>query len=186
MTPVDDRLLCLARFAGAHGVRGEARLRAFTADPMNVGSYGPLTTEDGARRFRIVALRPLKTGFVLIRSPDIASREDAEALTGTSLFAPRSALPALEDPDEFYVEDLVGLNATTPDGVHIGMVKAVHNFGAGDMVEIAPAEGPTFMVPFTATAIPMVALGARVLMISEDALMSALNGGAQPATTQDV
>lgn len=136
--------ICLGAFAGAHGVKGETKVKTFTAAPENIAAYGPVTSEDGKRRFTLKFLRALKPGLALVTAPEIASREDAEALKGVKFYVAREALPAASE-DEFYIEDLVGLAAFTEGGAPLGAVVAVHNFGAGDIVEIARApegDGP--------------------------------------------
>jgi len=148
----------VARIGAAHGVRGEVRLWSFTQDPAAVAGYGPLETEDGMRRFKIESLRALKDHFVA-RLAGIDSREAAEALRNTDLFVPRERLPSIEEPDTFYHADLVGLVALTADGGEFGRVTAVHNFGAGDILEIATAAGgPPLMLSFTETTVPDVDL----------------------------
>ncbi len=170
-----EKLVCLAAFAGAHGVKGEFRLKTFTAAEQDAGAYGPVSTEDGARRFTLKIIRVLKPGLALARAPEIKSREEAQALAGTRLYAPRSALPAIEDEDEFYHEDLIGLEAVDEHGAPQGRVAAVHNFGAGDILELKDRPGgkPSVMVPFTKIAVPAVDLGAGRLTLSADALSGA-------------
>lgn len=163
-----DRRVCLAQFAGAHGVRGEAKLKCFTADEASVAAYGPLTTEDGARRFTINFVRSPKPGLAIVRAPEIASREDAIALSGVKLYAARSALPPVEGDDEFYIDDMIGLDAVTDGGRGLGRIVAVHNFGAGDVIEI---RGPSALfVPFTLSAVPRIDIGAQRATVAETAL----------------
>lgn len=158
-----DRV-CVARIGAAHGVRGEVRLWTFTADPMGVTQYGPLETEDGARSFEITALRPAK-GHLVARLRGVDDRDAAERLTNVKLFVPRGRLPAPQD-DEFYHADLIGLAAVDKDGKQIGTVTAVHNFGAGDILEIQPPAGAAMLLPFTETAVPAVDIkGGRVLVV---------------------
>jgi 16S rRNA processing protein RimM len=156
--------VCVAQIGAPHGVRGEVRLWTFTADPMAVARYGPLETEDGKRVFEIERVRPAK-GHLVARLRGIDSREAAETLTNTKLFVPRERLPAPED-DEFYHADLVGLRVDDEDGNEIGAVIAVHNFGAGDILEIQPPEGGTMMLPFTETVVPEVDIaGGRLVIV---------------------
>jgi 16S rRNA processing protein RimM len=155
----------VARIGAAHGVRGEVRLWPFTQDPMAVAHYGPLETEDGARTFEIEALRPGK-GFLVARLAGVAGRDAAEALTNLELFVPRDRLPPIEEADTYYLADLVGLTAVGTDGTAIGTVSAVHNFGAGDIVEIQPTGGGTpLMVTFTEAAVPEVDLAAKQIVV---------------------
>lgn len=148
------KMICIGTFAGAHGVRGEVKLRSFTGEPADAVGYGPVVTGDG-RRFALKLVREAKPGLLIVRSPEIASREDAQELAGTKLFVPRDRLPP-PDEDEFYYEDLVGLAAVTPDGAPFGTVKAVVNYGAGDLLELmnVPGEKGALLIPFTRDAVP--------------------------------
>ena len=128
--------ICVARIGAAHGVRGEVKLWSFTQDPMAVANYGPLETEDGARRFEIETLRAAKDHLVA-RLKGIGDRDAAEKLRNLDLFVPRDRLPPIEEDDTYYHADLIGLAAVTPEGVALGTVTAMHNFGAGDLIEIA-------------------------------------------------
>jgi len=162
---VTDRI-CVAQIGAAHGIRGEVRLRSFTQDPRAVIAYGPLESEDSTQRFEIEALRPAKDHFVA-RFAGIDNREAAEKLTNLKLYVPRDRLPPIEDDETFYFADLVGLTAVTPDGAPLGTVTAVHNFGAGDMIEIRPqGGGEPLMVPFTDANVPGVDIAAgRVVVV---------------------
>jgi 16S rRNA processing protein RimM len=161
---VTDRI-CVAQIGAAHGLRGEVRLRSFTQDPAAVTSYGPLESEDGTRRFEIEALRPAKDHFVA-RLAGIGDRDAAERLTNLKLYVPRDRLPPVEDDDTFYQSDLIGLAAVTPEGAELGTVKAVHNFGAGDLIEIATGSDKPLLVPFTVEAVPSVDIkGKRIVVV---------------------
>lgn len=150
-----DRIL-LARIGAPHGVRGEVRLFVFGEDPEALRRYSPLTDESGRRTFRIAALRPAKEHFVA-RLEGVATREAAEALTNVGLHVTRDQLPPPDDEDDFYHADLIGLTAMTVEGAPFGTVVAVHNFGADDILEIAPVEkGKTLMLPFTKAVVPAV------------------------------
>jgi 16S rRNA processing protein RimM len=167
---VTDRI-CIAQIGAAHGLRGEVRLRSFTQDPAAVTSYGTLESEDGTQRFEIEALRPGKDHFVA-RLAGVGDRNAAEKLTNLKLYVPRDRLPPTEDADTFYQSDLIGLEAVTAEGAALGTVKAVHNFGAGDLIEIAPADGGTpLLVPFTADAVPAVDIKARRIVVVPPALI---------------
>ena len=151
--------VCVAQIGGAHGIRGEVKLKSFTADPMAVKDYGPLTSEDGSASFEIEALRPAK-GHLVARFRGVSDRDAAERLVHLRLFVPRERLPP-PAADEFYHVDLIGLMAVTPDGTDIGTVAAVHDFGAGDILELQPRSGgTTIMVPFTEAFVPRVDLAA--------------------------
>jgi 16S rRNA processing protein RimM len=141
----------VARIGAAHGVRGEVRLWPFTQDPMAVGDYGPLETEDGTRRFEIETLRAAKDHLVA-RIAGIGDRDAAEKLRNVDLFISRDKLPKIDEDDTYYHADLVGMAAVTPEGVPLGNVTAIHNFGAGDLIEIATtAGGEPLLLPFTET-----------------------------------
>lgn len=158
-----DRI-CVAQIGAAHGIRGEVRLRAFTEDPMAVRQYGPLETEDGARVFEVAALRPAK-GHLVARLRGVDNRDAAECLTNIKLYVPRERLPAPEDDDTFYYADLVGLAAFRTDGAEFGRIVAVHDFGAGTLLEIQPKEGASVMLPFTKAAVPAVDVaGGRIVI----------------------
>lgn len=149
----DDKLILVAQVAGGFGVRGEVRVTAYTADPMALMSYGVLLRADGSPGLTLTSARPDKSG-VVGRAKEIATKEQADALRGLKLHIPRDRLPT-PDEDEFYLADLIGVEARGPDGVVIGRVKAVQNFGADDMLEIIPAlGGPTWYLPFTKDAVP--------------------------------
>ncbi len=160
------RLILVGRVAGAFGVRGEVRVSTYTEDPMAVARYKALKREDGSPALTIASARPVKDG-VIARCPEVASKEAADAMRGLRLYVPREALPPPQDEDEFYLADLIGLSAETPEGEAVGNVKAVHNFGAGDFLEIDPGDGArTVYVPFSKTAVPDVRLSdGRVIVI---------------------
>lgn len=147
-------LFCVGAFAGAHGVRGQVKLKSFTAEPDAIVRYRPLTDEAGAREFQVTLVGTAKDTFVA-KVEGVTTREAAEALAGTRLYAPRSALPAA-DEDEFYHADLIGLAAETIDGKALGKVAALHDFGAGEMLEIVGEGGKSMLVPFTRAAVPQV------------------------------
>jgi 16S rRNA processing protein RimM len=158
----DPELVMLATIGAPHGVRGEVRVKAFTADPAALGAYRPLATADG-RTFEVERLRP--TGNMLVvKFAGIDDRDAAEAVNGVELFVERSALPPAE-PEEFYHADLIGLDAVSPAGERLGTVVAVQNFGAGDILEIAPERGATLLVPFTKSAVPEIDLAAGRLVV---------------------
>lgn len=154
----EDRV-CVGAIAGAFGVRGEVRLKSFCAVPEDVASYGPLSSEDGARTFDVRVTGQIKNGLSA-RLSGIATKEQADALRGTRLYAPREALPVLPD-DEFYHADLIGLEVTDTGGAVLGRVKAVLNHGAADLLEVqGPGLKSTVLVPFTREIVPTVDLAA--------------------------
>jgi 16S rRNA processing protein RimM len=161
---VADRIR-VARIGAAHGIRGEVKLWSFTEEPLAVTNYGLLETEDGARRFEIEAARPAKDHLVA-RLKGIADRNAAEALRNTDLFVPRDRLPLIEEDDTFYHADLIGLAAVAQDGAPLGTITAIHNFGAGDLIEIAPAAGgEPLLLPFTEATVPEIDIKARRIVV---------------------
>lgn len=149
----DSKLVLVAQIGGAFGVRGEVKVTAYTAEPMSLLDYGVLLRADGSVGLTLTSGRPDKKGIVG-RAKEIATKEEADALRGLKLFVPRDALPE-PDEDEFYLTDLIGLQARDAGDVVVGTVKSVQNFGADDMLEIAPAAGgQTWYLPFTREAAP--------------------------------
>jgi 16S rRNA processing protein RimM len=160
---VPDRI-CVAQIGGAHGIRGEVKLKSFTGDPMALTEYGPLESEDRSRSFEIEAVRPAK-GHLVARLRGVGDRNAAERLANVRLFVPRSRLPP-PAPNEFYHADLIGLVAVTVDGVEIGSVVAVHDFGAGDILEVKPqAGGRTLLLPFADAFVPSLDIAGRRIVV---------------------
>ena len=159
------RLVAVGIFGAPHGVQGEVRAKSYTDDPKSLGVYGELTDAAGVQRFKIAALRPLKDDMVVLRLDGVADRDAAALLTGIELFARRENMPA-PDEDEFYHADLVGLRAETAEGEEIGRVVALSNYGAGDILEIAPkGGGETLLFPFTKAVAPEVDIaGGRIVI----------------------
>jgi len=162
MTP---RLVAVGVFGAPHGVRGELRAKSYTETAKSLGAYGELTDASGAQRFKIIALRPLKDDMVVLRIDGVADRDAAAKLTGVELFARRENMPA-PDKDEFYHADLVGLRAVTRAGEDLGRVIALNNYGAGDILEIAPSGGgETLLLPFTKAVAPEIDVaGGRIVI----------------------
>ena len=149
-----DRI-CVGAFAGAYGVSGETRLKSFCAEPEAIAAYGPLYSEDGSQSFAIKLTRPVAGGLGA-RVAGINSKEAADALKGVGLYVDRARLPNLPD-DEFYHADLIGLEVRDTGGALLGRVSAVHNHGAGDLLEIT-GTGPVRLLPFTLAVVPTVDL----------------------------
>jgi len=154
-------LVVIAAIAGPHGVKGEARIKAF-GDPGAVCSYGPFLDEHGEVLLTPVRARPGPSGFVVAAFKERRTREDMQKMKSTKLYVPRDALPPLED-DEFYYADLIGLPVEDLQGDLLGKVKSVQDFGAGDILEIAGPDG-TLLLPFTRAAVPHVDLKAGKLI----------------------
>ncbi|MFG1418805.1 ribosome maturation factor RimM [Xanthobacter sp. V0B-10] len=164
-----ERIL-IARIGAPHGVKGEVRLFIFAEDPEALLDYAPLTDAEGRRAFTLTALRPAKEHFVA-RIKGVDDRTAAEALTNVDLYVPRDLLPETEDEDTFYHADLLGLRVENEAGETIGTVTALHDFGAGDVLEYTPAaaaRGRTLMVPFTRLAVPVVDVAAGRVVLAAD------------------
>jgi 16S rRNA processing protein RimM len=144
-------------------VRGAVKLWTFTEDPLAVKRYGPLSTNDGARHFEVTSAREASDHLVAALK-DITTREQAERLNGLELFVARDRLPAT-DENEYYHADLIGLAAVTTKDEPLGRVVAIHNFGAGDILEIAPPQGATMLLPFSNAVVPTVDLGGGRVVI---------------------
>ncbi len=159
-----SKRIIVGAIAGAYGVRGDVRLKSFCAEPEAIADYAPLSTEDGARQFDVRLLRPIKGGFAA-RLSGITSKEQADALRGTALYAERARLPSLPD-DEFYHADLIGLAVHDAGGRRLGRISAVHDHGAGDLLEVAgPGLKDGVLVPFRREIVPTVDLSAGRIVI---------------------
>jgi len=159
---VSSDLVQVGRVAGAFGVRGEVRITSFTAEPLALVDYKTLVREDGSPALTLTSGRAAKGG-VVARAAEVETREQAEALRGLKLYIPRDVLPE-PDEDEFYVTDLIGLAVQTPEGEPLGTVKSVQDFGAGDLLEIQPAGGASWYLPFTREAVPEVRIAEGVVI----------------------
>ena len=152
--PAPDRLILMGVFGAPQGVRGEIRVKSLTGDPKAIGAYGSLTDGQRRRTFAFESLRPLKDDMLVARVKGVSTREAAAALTGVEIFARRDQLPPPSD-DEFYYDDLVGLDAVDKAGAPLGRVVSLMNYGGGDILEIAPAGGgETLLLPFTKRVAP--------------------------------
>ena len=156
--------ICVARIGAAHGIKGEVKLWSFTADPAAVADYGPLESEDGTQRFEIEAMRPAKDHLVA-RLSGVVDRDAAERLTNVRLYVARERLPP-PAPEEFYHADLIGLRAESRDGTALATIVGIHDFGAGDLLELRPlAGGSTVLMPFTDLTVPVVDIaGGRIVI----------------------
>ena len=175
-----DKLLCIAVCAGSFGVRGEVKIKSFTANPEDCFSYGPLKGKDGETVLTVKSHRPIKNGFAAM-CEGVSTPEQAQALNGTELFVARANMPAPAE-DEFYFEDLIGCEVKTTDGKRMGKVFAVHNYGAGDLLEISGGKDKKgnelgeFYHAFTKTAVPSVDIKAgRIVIFIEDVVIAKEN-----------
>ncbi len=161
-----ERWVCVAAIATAHGIRGALKLRCFTERPEDVAAYGPVHDRNGKRLFQLTIVGPAKGG-VIARADGVEDRDAAEALRGVELFVPRAALPETED-DEFYYEDLEGLAAVrAADGSRLGTIRAVTNHGAGDLLEIAGDDGEIRILPFDRETVPVIDLAAGRVEVAD-------------------
>lgn len=160
---MSDRV-CIGAIAGAFGVNGEVRLKSFCAEPEDIASYGPLSSEDGRATWTVKITRPVKNGFAA-RLSGVMTKEAADALRGARLYVDRDCLPALPD-DEFYYTDLIGLQVADTGGTILGKVKAVLNHGAGDVLEVmGPGMKSPLLFPFTRTVVPTIDLGSGRIVV---------------------
>lgn len=166
MTKLENPIL-MAVIGAAHGIKGELRVKPYTADPLALGDYGPLYDKNG-RAFEIKDIRPANT-VVVVRFKQVADRNAAEALNGVELFVERSALPDDGDEGEFYHADLVGLSVKDETGAVAGKVSAVHNFGGGDILEISFNGKKGLLVPFTEAAVPEVDIAGGFVRVDSEA-----------------
>lgn len=158
-----DRI-CIGSIAGAFGVQGEVRLKSFCSEPTDIANYGPLYTEDGKRSFTVTLTRPVAAGLGA-RLGGVATKEEADALRGTDLYVDRARLPDLPE-DEFYYADLIGLAVKDTGGATLGSVLAVHDHGAGDLLELR-LDGKTapLLLPFTRANVPTVDMAKGVVIV---------------------
>lgn len=161
---MSDRII-VGTLGGAFGIHGEVRLKSFCADPLAIGDYAPLSTEDGVTFPMLVITGQVKGGFTA-RVQGIDTKEDADGLRGVALYAPRDQLPNLPD-DEFYYSDLVGLTVLDTGNATLGTVKSVENHGAGDVLEIQlTGQSDTMLLSFTHNIVPTVDLAAGRIIVN--------------------
>lgn len=149
-------------FAGAHGVRGELRLRSFTDDPVSIFRYKPLTDEKGERVFALTRKGIGKDAFI-VSVAGVADRDAADAMKGVKLFVERAQLPKAKK-NQYYEADLIGMTVHDAGGVNYGRVLAVHDYGAGPFLEIGTGKKDSFMLPFTNACVPEVDAGRREIL----------------------
>ncbi len=158
-----ERHILLGTIVGAHGVRGEVRIKSFTAEPRRIAAYGPLADDGGRRTFKL-KVRSVLRGLVIAAIDGVGDRDAAEALRGVRLYVSRARLPKTRG-EEWYAADLVGLAVETVDGQALGQVRAVDNFGAGDVLEIGSSDRDSVWLPFTRMVVPTIDLaGGRVIV----------------------
>tara|TARA_R110002110_G_scaffold56762_1_gene160991 strand:- start:4383 stop:4931 length:549 start_codon:yes stop_codon:yes gene_type:complete len=176
-----DNKVCLGVVTGAHGVRGLVRVKPFTQTPDGVAAYGPVETKDGARVFAI-EMRGMTKDLVICHLDGVTDRDVAAALRGTELYVPRARLPQMAaDEEGWYRADLIGLQAVGADGRDYGRVIAVQDFGAGALLEIAPATGgETVLMGFTSDNVGQVDLaGGRIVIDPPAGTFESAGGGGE-------
>lgn len=166
LQPSDDDRVCVGVVTGAHGLKGLIRVKPFTETPEAVAAYGSVETEDGSRHFELEVANRTGKGQIAVRIPGITDREAAAELKGQRLYVRRGHLPP-PDADEFYHADLIGMMVERVSGENIGTVRAVYDFGAGDVLEITDETGGLTMVPFTREAVPEVDLAGRRIIVAD-------------------
>lgn len=159
-----QRRLVMGVVTGAHGVRGLVRVKSFTAVPEDLTAYGPLTDSSGNRVYDL-AVKGSSKGQLMVSVGGCESRNDAEAMKGTEFFIDRDLLPEVEDEEEFYHADLIGLSAVDATGADLGMVRAIFDFGSGDMLEVLRSDGTVTLHAFTREVVPTIDLTAGLVTI---------------------
>lgn len=162
----DDDRVCVGVVTGVHGLKGLVRVKPFTETPEAVAAYGAVETEDGSRRLELEVANRAGKGQIAVRVAGISDREAAETLKGQRLYVRRALLPATET-DEFYHADLIGMAVRRATGATVGSVRAVYDFGAGDVLEIVDEAGALTMVPFTRDAVPKIDLTSRLVVVAD-------------------
>ena len=171
LSATSDKLVLMGAILGAHGIKGEVKVKSFAAKPSDIAGYGALTDAKEKRRFElsIVGTSDATRGILIARIAGVADRNAAEALKGTELYVARESLPKLTDTEEFYFADLVGLQAVDEGGKVFGRIVSVDNYGAGDLLLVAPENGgdeDSFVVPFTKAFVPVVDIAAGKLVLN--------------------
>jgi len=162
--PAIQDLLCVGVITGPHGVRGQVRIKGFTENPKDIAAYGALSDQTGTKIFKIKVTGTAAKGALIASLSGIDNRNKAEEIKGQKLYVPRSALPEPDD-EEYYHADLLGLAVHTVDGLELGVVRTIYDFGAGDVIEVENSERKVVVVPFTKAAVPVVDLAAGRLIV---------------------
>jgi len=149
-----ENLICIGAIKGVHGVRGQIRLLSFTEQAEDIFTYAPITDASGTRTFAL-SFRGMGNDHFIAAIEGVTTREEADKLKGTQLFIARDRLPE-EEEGEFYQADLEGLDVRDESGVSLGRVIAMYDYGAGPFLEVQPAKGKSFMVPFKDEFVPTV------------------------------
>jgi len=161
---MEKDLVCVAKVASPHGVRGAVKLKAYTADPASLADYSPLYNKNGSKEFRIRILST-KNEMVTVKIEGIESRDEVAKLTNTELYADKNLFEELEE-DEFYYSDLIGMEVFTVDGKKFGVIINIDDYGSGDVVEISLESGSHEMFPFDKKTFPEVSIKEnRVIII---------------------
>ena len=159
-----SRDILLGVVIGAQGLKGEVKVKTFTESPERLGAYGALHAKDG-RTFVVHTARANRADIAVVRFDGVGDRTAAEKLKGLELFVARDALPPPDD-EEFYHADLIGLAAHDAEGRVLGIVNAIHNFGAGDVIDIRRADGGDMILPFSRAVVPAVDVKAGFIVVA--------------------
>ena len=182
--PNDDDRICVGIVTGVHGLKGLVRVKPFTKTPEAVAAYGAVETEDGSRRLQLEVANRAGKGQIAVRIAGVTDRETAAALKGQRLYVHRARLPAPAS-DEFYHADLIGLAVRRATGASVGSVRAVYDFGAGDVLEIVDEAGALTMIPFTRDAVPEIDLASRLVVVADAYIDAAPIDGSDEAQDRD-
>ena len=168
--------LSIGAIVGPQGIRGQFKVKPFTAMPQSLSAYGPVTTDDG-QKLTLQIMSVNAKGLAIVRAEGVDTRDAAEALRGVTLYVVRDSLPDLDD-GEFYHADLLGMMVKGQDGAQLGSLLAIHDFGAGEIAELSPSKGPTVMVPFGGDRLISFDMAAKELCLSvPDGLLDDTNVG---------
>jgi len=180
-------MILMGAIAGVHGVKGEVKVKSFTADPMAIAAYGPLFDEAGHKFELQLTSKAAKDSVVIARIVGVTDRNNAEVLKGRRLYAPREALPAIEAEDEFYASDLIGLAVEDRDGRKLGTIAGLQDHGAGNVLAITGGPQGDFDLPFADRFVPVVDLAARKIVVElpEDYFTSAAIGDEKGGKEED-
>jgi 16S rRNA processing protein RimM len=160
-------LFCAAVIATAHGVLGHVKVKCFLEDPSQFKSYSPYTDEKGKETFEVDRVYSRKDDVLIVSLKGLQDRNQAEHLRGQQLMMPYERLPKLDD-DTFYHKDLIGIDVLSHKGDKLGQVHALHNYGAGDLLEVTLPDGKLVMIPFTKSSVPVIDLQKGCIQLSEE------------------
>ena len=168
-------LFCAATITAAHGIRGQVKVKCFLEDPRSFKSYSPYLNEKGERAYKIVGATPHQKDILIVDLEETTTRNDAEPLKGVHLYLNRESLPDLSK-DTYYHQDLIGLSVLSEKEEILGVIYALYNFGAGELLEIKKEDGSLHMIPFTMDIVPTIKVGKKKIVLSKEG-QDLLEGG---------